>query len=315
MIKKKLGKTNLYVTKICFGALTIGPLQGNMSIEEGSKIIEYALKSGINFIDTAQLYDTYKYINRAIKKTGITPIISTKSYAYSKEQAKKSLEEARKALDMDVIDIFMLHEQETTLTMKGHQEALDYYLNEKEKGTIKAVGVSSHAIEVVNLVADMNEIDIIHPMYNIDGIGILDGDVSDMTKAISKCKKNNKGIYTMKPLGGGNMINKYDQCMEFLINNEDIDSIAIGMKSIDEVDMNIKKIYKIDIEEELKKRVSLQNRKLNIEFWCEKCLKCIDVCKNDALTFDGKKIVVNHDKCSLCGYCASVCDAFAIKIY
>ena len=192
MIKNRLGRTNLYVTKICFGALTIGPLQGNMSIEEGSKIIEHALISGINFIDTAQLYDTYKYINKAIKKTGITPIISTKSYAYSKEQAKKSLEDAKKALDMDVIDIFMLHEQETSLTMKGHKEALDYYLNEKEKGTIKAVGVSTHAVEVVNLVAEMKEIDIIHPMYNIDGIGILDGDVSDMTKAISKCKYNNK---------------------------------------------------------------------------------------------------------------------------
>lgn len=315
MVKNRLGKTDIFVTRICFGALTIGPLQSNMPINEGAKIISYALDNGINFIDTAQLYETYKYIRVAMKNSKITPVISTKSYAYTKKQAIESLELARKELDMDVIDVFMLHEQESELTMKGHREALEYYLNEREKGRIKAVGVSTHTVEIVNLAAHLDEIDVIHPILNINGLGIIDGNQVDMLKAIKKAKLNNKGIYTMKPLGGGNIINKYDKCMDYLIDNSDIDSIAIGMKNINEVEMNIKKVNKQDISNDLRKKVSLQKRKLHIEFWCEKCLKCVDKCQHDALSYDGDKIIVEDEKCVLCGYCSSVCDVFAIKIY
>lgn len=313
--KNRLGKTELSVTRICFGTLTIGPLQSNMTIEEGSFIIEQALSKGINFLDTAELYGTYPYIKSAIRKTGIQPVIATKSYAYSKDQAEKSLELAMSQLDMDVIDIFMMHEQETELTMKGHQEALDYYLNEKEKGRIKAVGVSTHAVEVVNHAAMMPEIDIISPIYNLKGLGIIDGTGEEMSKAISFAKKTGKGIYTMKPLGGGNIINAYDDCMDFLIENDDIDSIAIGMKSIDEIEMNCRKVCGMEITKELRDRVSLQKRSLHVEFWCEKCRKCVSRCQQNALSFEEGSIMVDHDKCVMCGYCSAVCDVFALKIY
>lgn len=286
-----------------------------MPIDEGSSIIAHALTQGINFIDTAQLYGTYPYIKEAIKKANITPVISTKSYAYSKEQAKASLEQARKSLDMDTIDIFMLHEQESELTLKGHQDALDYYLNQKELGKIKAVGVSTHAIEVVNVASLKKEIDIIAPMLNIRGLGIIDGTLIEMEAAISKAKEHGKGIVTMKPLGGGNCILNYDECFSYLFQNNNIDSIAVGMKSISEVDMNIAIFSNKKISENLREKVSLQNRQLHIEFWCEKCKKCIERCPSNALSFKDGKIVVDHENCALCGYCASVCDAFAIKIY
>ncbi|MBN2853787.1 MAG: aldo/keto reductase [Clostridia bacterium] len=315
MKKNKLGSTDLTVSKICFGTLTIGPLQSNMTIEEGSFIIERALSEGINFLDTAELYGTYPYIRTAIRKTGIRPVIATKSYAYSKEQAIKSLEQAMTQLDTDVIDIFMLHEQESEWTMKGHREALDYYLNEKEKGRIRAVGVSTHAVNVVNYAAAMKEIDVISPIYNLKGLGIIDGTGKEMKEAISNAKSMGKGIYTMKPLGGGNIINDYDACLDFLINDEDIDSIAIGMRSIEELEMNIRKISQQEIPQKLREKVSLQKRSLHIEFWCEKCRKCIAKCQQNALSFNHDQIEVNHDKCVMCGYCSAVCDVFAIKIY
>ena len=67
-------------------------------------------------------------------------------------------------LDMDVLDIFLLHEQESRLTLRGHREALEYYLNEREKGRIRAVGVSTHNIEVVRAICEMPEIDVVHPL-------------------------------------------------------------------------------------------------------------------------------------------------------
>ena len=77
------------------------------------------------------------------------PVISTKTYAWSSESAKSSLDQARRALDLDVIDIVLLHEQESLLTMDGHREAFSYLLAQKEKGVVRAVGLSTHAIEPV----------------------------------------------------------------------------------------------------------------------------------------------------------------------
>jgi len=51
MKKYSLGKTGIKVTEMCFGALPIGPLQANISVEEGAKLIRAALERGINFIE------------------------------------------------------------------------------------------------------------------------------------------------------------------------------------------------------------------------------------------------------------------------
>mgnify|MGYP000893560903 CR=1 FL=1 len=56
MKKNRLGKTDLYVTELCFGALPFGPLQKNIPVDECTGLLVEALKAGINFIDTAQMY-------------------------------------------------------------------------------------------------------------------------------------------------------------------------------------------------------------------------------------------------------------------
>ena len=182
----KLGFTDLTVSKLCFGSLTISPLQADLSIDDGAELILYAMEMGVNFIDTAEFYRNYQYINRALKKAKGELIISSKSYAYTYEGMKESVEKARKEMDKDVVDIFMLHEQESRLTLKGHREALDYLVDAKAKGIIRAIGVSTHTVEVVNAAADMQEIDVIHPLINFKGLGIKDGTLHDMEVAIKK---------------------------------------------------------------------------------------------------------------------------------
>ena len=54
-----LGKTDIEVSRLCLGALTMGPLQAGLSPNEGGEIIAAAVGLGINFVDTAQLYRTY----------------------------------------------------------------------------------------------------------------------------------------------------------------------------------------------------------------------------------------------------------------
>ena len=63
----KLGQTPFMVSRICFGALTMGPLGANLSPAEGAKVLRKALELGVNFIDTAQYYQTYPHIAAALR--------------------------------------------------------------------------------------------------------------------------------------------------------------------------------------------------------------------------------------------------------
>ena len=84
----------------------------------------------------------------------------------------------------------------------------------------------------------MPEIDVIHPLVNKHGIGIGDGTIDAMLEAV-KAYSAGKGIYSMKPLGGGNLIKSYKESMDFVLNIPYIHSIALGMQSIEEVIMNV----------------------------------------------------------------------------
>ncbi|HHW30236.1 MAG TPA: 4Fe-4S binding protein [Clostridiaceae bacterium] len=310
-----LGNTGIIVSRLCFGGLIIGPLQANQDVRQGAEVIAAALESGVNFIDTAELYGTYPHIREAIKKTKKLPVISSKSYAYTQEGARESLEKARQALDIDVIDIFMLHEQESRLTLKGHREALEYYISAKAKGLVKAVGVSTHNVEVVEACADMPEIDVIHPIINKKGLGIGDGTIDEMLSAVKKAYDAGKGIYSMKPLGGGNLLNDYEESLNFVLNLPFVHSIALGMQSVEEVIMNIAFFNGEPVPEEIANFLKKKKRKLHIDYWCEGCGRCVQRCNLGALKVEEGKAVVNKEKCVLCGYCSSVCPQFAIKIF
>lgn len=319
---RTLGKSNIEVSTLCFGSLVMGPLQANLQIDEGAEIISYAASKGVNFIDTAELYMTYPYIKKAIKQTNKDFVISTKTYAYTAEGAEKSLEKARKEMNLDVIDIFMLHEQESKLTLRGHREALDYFLNAKSKGLVRAVGVSTHNIEVVFACAQMPEIDVVHPLINKSGIGIGDGSINEMLEATQKAYDNEKGIFSMKALGGGNLIKDFNEALAFVLEKPFIHSVAMGMKSSDEVDVNCAIFDEMKLSEEVLHKVNefngeklRQNRKLHIDYWCEGCGKCVERCKNGAIEVRNGKAYVITKKCVMCSYCAASCPLFAIKIY
>lgn len=311
---KKLGNTDLKVSRLCFGGLTIGPLQANLSPEEGGKVIAYAMEEGVNFIDTADLYDSYPHIKKAMEYSDKELIISSKSYDYEKIGAEKSLHKALRLLDRDYIDIFMLHEQESIHTLRGHWEAFEYFLQEKEKGTIRAVGVSTHRIELVKAAADIGEIDVIHPIINLNGVGIGDGNSQEMEEAIHYAKSKGKGIYGMKPLGGGNLLDNKDQCFEYVLSLDCLDSIAVGMQCIEEVVYNVSTFEGREIPDHIKSKLDQKKRRLLVDFWCEGCGNCEENCQHGAIKVVEGKAVVNEQRCVLCGYCGAYCPQFCLKI-
>ena len=314
MERVQLGKTNIEVSRLCFGSLTMTPFQANLSIAEGAELIQYAYKKGINFIDTAEIYDNYKYIREALN--GINRedyVIATKTYAYSKELAKKSLDLALKELNTDYIDIFLLHEQESIHTIRGHFEAIEYFIEAKQKGLIRAIGISTHRIEGVLGANKYNEIEIIHPIVNMKGIGIQDGSVEEMLEAIEEGHKLGKGIYGMKPLGGGHLIGDMEKAFNFVKSISFIDSFAIGMQSKEEIESNISLMNKGYVPEDLKENLRKKKRKLIVADYCIGCGNCVRTCKQNGIEIiDGR--AHPNENCILCGYCARNCPEFCIKV-
>ena len=310
----KLGNTGIEVSKLCFGTLTMSPIQKNLSISEGAGLLRMAYEIGIDFFDTAEIYENYEYLKKAFNNTyDIT--IATKSYSYDLKSARKSLEKARKELDRETIDIFLLHEQESELTLKGHREAIDFFLKKKQEGIIGAFGISTHHIEGIKSANMHEEIDIIHTVLNKTGVGIVDGNVEDMLEQIEVSKNLGKGIYTMKPLGGGHLISDRIESLNFVLDQRYIDSVAIGIQNKDELLYDESVFSGNTPSEALEQKTKEQARELFIHHdWCVLCEDCIKRCAQGALNIVNDKIVIDKQKCVLCSYCSTACKELAIKI-
>lgn len=311
---RQLGKTGIEVSELCFGSLTISAFQSNLSIENGGKLIQYAWEKGINFVDTAEIYENYAYIKEALKTIPRDRVvIASKAYSYDKKTAEDSLNKALKELGTDYIDIFMLHEQESQHTLRGHQEALETFFSLKEKGYIRAVGISTHFIDCVNASKKYKEIEVIHPIINLKGIGIQDGSREDMLEAIESRHREGIGIYSMKALGGGHLIRDHKEALAWIRDIDCIDSTAVGMQSEEEVDYNCDFFFRGVENNEAEERLKKRDRRLIIADYCRACGACERRCKQEAIqVIDGKARV--NEQCILCGYCATVCPDFCIKV-
>lgn len=314
MKKNILGNTGLEVTELCFGTLPMGPLQKNLELSEGAELIAAALKNGINFIDTAQFYKTYPYIREAIKISGIRPIIASKSTAESYSEMEKAVFESLTALDIKEIDIFHIHAPRASVeVLEQRKGAIKCLIDLRAKGIIKAVGIATHDVKLAEIVSELNEIDILFPIYNKNGKGILNGGIESMTSAIKKNFEAGKGVYLMKTLGGGTMLKQFVENIEFARKNEFHHSIALGMVNINELKFNID-YFNGKINSEPPSELIVKKEVKVVTQLCKTCEKCVKFCPNSAISILENKAFIDQAKCIACGYCTEICPAFAIRV-
>ena len=309
----KLGKSGLNVSKLCFGTLTMSPLQQNMSPREGARLLIHAYERGIRFLDTADLYDNYPHIREALKSAP-DYVISTKAYCWDQETAQAALERACRGLGRDYIDLFMLHEQESLYTLRGHEEALVFLERQRELGRIGAVGISTHFSGCVHAAPRFPQIQVIHPLINAGGIGIQDGTRADMEAAIAHAREFGIGIFAMKPLGGGHLIQRSVDAMRYALASPLIDSVAVGMQSTAEIDANVALVEGLEGAEAQMERLHGQRRQVMVHDYCEGCGRCAARCGQGAISIVNGRAQVDSAKCVFCGYCARVCPQFCIKV-
>ena len=307
----KLGASGLNVSKLCFGTLTMSPLQKNMSPEEGARLLIYAYERGVRFLDTADLYETYPHIREALKSAP-DYVISTKAYCWDRETAQAALERAFRGLGRDYVDLFMLHEQESLYTLRGHEEALVFLEEQRRLGRIGAVGISTHFQGCVRAASHFPQIKVIHPLINRAGIGIQDGTREDMEASIGHAREFGIGIFAMKPLGGGHLMQSNREALEYALTSPLLDSVAVGMQSFAEIDANIAICE--GVESEQMKQLRHRKRQMMVHDYCEGCGKCAERCKQNAISIKNGRACIDPERCVFCGYCARVCPQFCIKV-
>ncbi len=310
-----LGNTGIKVSELCFGVLPMGPLQANIPISDGAKIIREGLNAGINFLDTAQSYKTYPYIKEALVDRKREVIIASKSHAIDYEGMKEAVLEACREMGRDYIDIFHLHAaREDRNVFQKRAGALSALADLKKEGLIRAVGISTHAIEVVEKSAEIDEIDIVFPIINQIGLGIIGGTSEEMIRAIKKVAVRGKGVYAMKALAGGYLITQLLEALNFVRNIKEIQATAIGMVYPRELEINLKIFENKKINQEELAKEGFTRKRLFISFFCEGCGTCVEACPNQALSLKDGKAVVDYEQCLTCGYCVPHCPVFALRI-
>ena len=95
-----LGKTGIEVSRLCFGALTMSPLQCDMPPERGAELILYAYERGVDFVDTAEYYRNYAHIKPALAREPSIKV-AAKAYCYDRKTAAESFEKAIRGLGRD----------------------------------------------------------------------------------------------------------------------------------------------------------------------------------------------------------------------
>lgn len=304
----------LNVTPLCFGTLTLGPLQKGLSPFAGGRLLRHAFDLGVNFFDTAELYGTYEHLAVGLADCLDQVVIASKSYAFDEASMKESVELARQSIGRDYIDIFLLHEQESLHTLRGHRVALEALLKLKQDQVVRAVGVSTHYIAGVRAAMAYPEIDIIHPLINIRGIGIADGTRDEMATIISQAAERGKGIYAMKALAGGALFRDAFRALCYVRSLPGAKAVAVGMSSLAEIEANVAYFTSGKFPASYQPEAVSHERKLIVEPWCVACGECVPHCRQNCLRISDGKLVVDSDSCVLCGYCVPRCPNFYLKV-
>jgi aryl-alcohol dehydrogenase-like predicted oxidoreductase len=211
MEHRTLGRTGMYVSPLCLGAMMFGDW-GNKDENESIRIIHRALDAGINFIDTADVYsrgESEEIVGKALRSRRDNVILATKvhgtmgddvnQFGNSRRWIAKECDASLKRLQTDWIDLYQIHrpEQDTDI-----DETLGALSDLVRAGKVRAIGSSTFpASQIVEAqwTAERRGRERFmceQPPYSMLVRGIE-------TDVLPTCRRYGMGVITWSPLAGG----------------------------------------------------------------------------------------------------------------
>jgi aryl-alcohol dehydrogenase-like predicted oxidoreductase len=216
MEHRTLKQTELAVSRLCFGTMTFGkPVQQ----AEATEMIATCLEAGINFIDTANMYQTgvaEEILGHALVGKRDRIILASKVRAkmgegrddvgLSKPAIIKAIEDSLRRLQTDYLDLYFLHQPDYDVAIDESLEAMEHLV---KQGKVRYPGTSNFAAWQVGNILDIAKQKVYtpaataQPMYNLLARGIEQ-------EFIPMAKEFDVSIVAYNPLAAGLLTAKHD---------------------------------------------------------------------------------------------------------
>jgi aryl-alcohol dehydrogenase-like predicted oxidoreductase len=218
MEHRHLGRTGVSVSKLCLGAMMLGPW--GTDGDEGVRITHAALDAGIDFIDTADVYSaggSEEIVGRALRGRRDSVVLATKLVfplgedpdpnrrGGSRRWIVQAVEDSLRRLQTDHIDLYQLHRPtpETDL-----EETLGALSDLVHQGKIRAYGHSTYpASLIVQAQWVARDRGLIRPHTEQPPYSILNRAVE--SEILPVCEQHGIGVIPWSPLAGGFLSGRY----------------------------------------------------------------------------------------------------------
>ena len=224
MRQRRLGRTNLQVSEVGFGAWAIGGNKhghsyGPTDNTESLRAVARALDLGCTFFDTADLYGhglSEKLLGQALEKHRHECVIATKVGSdfyhgpfrknFDTDYIRFALEKSLERLRTDYIDIYQLHNPPLMMLERGaHYAVLDEL---KQEGKIRHYGVSVHDAYEGTMAIATGKPDVIQVAYSF----LRQDPREDL---FPFAQEHDIGLIIREPLANGMLTGKYTAATTF----------------------------------------------------------------------------------------------------
>jgi aryl-alcohol dehydrogenase-like predicted oxidoreductase len=231
-----LGHTGIRTSRLAMGTGTIGFAGRSNQTRLGTAPLTNLLLNGFNenglrFFDAADSYGSHPYVAAAIKQLPRDKVtVLTKTDNRDPQGVRDDLDRFRRELGVDHIDIVLIHcvtESDWTTRYRG---VMDVLSEAKQKGIIRAHGVSCHSIHALRTAAASPWVEV--DLVRLNPIGShMDADPDTVISVVKQMRSQGKGIVGMKILGQGDLRQKPSEAIRYALSTGVLDAITIGAES------------------------------------------------------------------------------------
>jgi len=223
----QLGRTGLFVSELCLGAMTFGGGDdmwgkiGQLGQAEADALVRGAIESGVNFIDTADVYGggrSEEITGQAIRNLGLKRdeiVVATKGFGQTGEgpnargNSRYHLIDACKAslqrLQLDHIDLYQIHGFDPATPIEETLRALDTLV---QHGHVRYVGVSNWAAWQIVKALGISERLGLHRFASLQAYYTIAGRELER-EIVPMLRSEDVGLMVWSPLAGGFLSGKY----------------------------------------------------------------------------------------------------------